>query len=53
VIDLGASDAQRLPLTESRETLLEGISLPRLAVSAEADPLPLVLAALALPDPGF
>ena len=28
-------------------------ALPRLAVPSEADPLPLVLAAMAIPDPGF
>ena len=53
VVDLDAPDAQRLPLPESRETLLEGVSVPRLAVAPQADPLPLVLAALTLPDPGF
>jgi serine kinase of HPr protein (carbohydrate metabolism regulator) len=53
VVDLGASDAQRLPLPQARETLIEGISLPRLAVPADADPLPLVLAAMTIPDPGF
>ncbi|HXN44511.1 MAG TPA: serine kinase, partial [Xanthobacteraceae bacterium] len=53
VVDLGASDAQRLPLPQARETLLEGVSLPRLAVRPEADPLPLVLAAMTIPDPGF
>ncbi|HEX9324829.1 MAG TPA: serine kinase [Xanthobacteraceae bacterium] len=53
VVDLRAPDAQRLPLPQAREVLLEGISLPRLAVPSEADPLPLVLAAMAIPDPGF
>jgi serine kinase of HPr protein (carbohydrate metabolism regulator) len=53
VVDLAASDAQRLPLPEAREILLEGVSLPRLAVSPGADPLPLVLAAMTVPDPGF
>ncbi len=52
-VDLGAADAQRLPLPQAREIRLEGISVPRLAVPPEADPLPLVLAAMALPDPGF
>lgn len=52
-VDLGAADAQRLPLPQAREIRLEGISVPRLAVPPEADPLPLVLAAIALPDPGF
>jgi HPr kinase/phosphorylase len=53
VVDLGASDAQRLPLPHAREIRLEGISLPRLAVAPDADPLPLVLAAVTIPDPGF
>jgi HPr kinase/phosphorylase len=53
VVDLGASDAQRLPLPQAREILLEGVSLPRLAVPPEVDPLPLVLAAMTIPDPGF
>jgi HPr kinase/phosphorylase len=52
-VDLGAADAQRLPLPQAREIRLEGISVPRLAVPREADPLSLVLAAIALPDPGF
>ena len=53
VVDLGASDAQRLPLPHAREILLEGVSLPRLGILPEADPLPLVLAAMRIPDPGF
>jgi HPr kinase/phosphorylase len=53
VVDLGASDAQRMPLPEAREIVLEGISLPRLGILPEADPLPLVLAAMTIPDPGF
>jgi HPr kinase/phosphorylase len=51
VVDLRASDAQRLPLPQTREILLEGVALPRLAVPPDADALPLVLAALTLPDP--
>jgi HPr kinase/phosphorylase len=53
VVDLAAADAQRLPRPEVREIRLEGVSSARLAVPPEADPLPLVLAAIALPDPGF
>jgi HPr kinase/phosphorylase len=53
VVDLGASDAQRLPLPHAREILLEGVSVPRLAVPPDADPLPLVVAAVTIPDPGF
>jgi len=33
--------------------VIEGIRLPRLAVAAGLDPLPLVLAAISLPDPGL
>ena len=44
VVDLGAPDAERLP--ERRETVIEGIALPRLAVAPAAPPLPLVLAML-------
>jgi HPr kinase/phosphorylase len=51
VVDLAAADAQRLPLPETRETQLEGVALPRLGIPAEADALPLVLAAISLPDP--
>jgi serine kinase of HPr protein (carbohydrate metabolism regulator) len=53
LIDLKAADAQRLPLPEARNAVLEGVALPRLAVAPGADPLPLVLAAIAIPDPGF
>jgi HPr kinase/phosphorylase len=47
VVDLAADDAERLP--ESSETLICGITLPRLAVAASADPLSAVLAALRFP----
>jgi serine kinase of HPr protein (carbohydrate metabolism regulator) len=47
VVDLGADDAERLP--ERAEAVVGGVRLPRLAVAAGADPLPLVLAALAAP----
>jgi HPr kinase/phosphorylase len=53
VADLAASDTQRLPPPQARETLLEGVTVPRLAVPPEADPLALVRAAMAIPDPGF
>jgi len=53
VVDLGAGDAQRLPLPQAREVLLEGVSLPRLALPPVADPLALVLAAMRIPDSGF
>ncbi|HEY2137699.1 MAG TPA: serine kinase, partial [Xanthobacteraceae bacterium] len=46
VVDLAAADAERLPAAASRQTTIEGIRLPRLAVAPRADPLPQVLAAL-------
>jgi HPr kinase/phosphorylase len=44
VVDLGAPDGERLP--ERRESVIEGIALPRLAVAPATPPLPLVLAML-------
>jgi HPr kinase/phosphorylase len=46
VADLAAADAGRLPPPEALTTEISGIKLPRLAVAAGEDPLPLVLAAL-------
>ena len=45
VVDLG-EPADRMPAAESRKAGLEGICLPRLAVAAGADPLPLAIAGL-------
>jgi HPr kinase/phosphorylase len=45
VVDLNA-DAERLPQADKRQTELEGITLPRLAVAAGAAALPAVLALL-------
>ena len=42
VVDLAATDAQRLP--EQGKTVVEGITLPRLAVAPAVAALPLVLA---------
>jgi HPr kinase/phosphorylase len=42
VIDLAAADAERLPL--DGKTVVEGVTLPRLAVAPGVAPLPLVLA---------
>ncbi len=53
IVDLAAGDARRLPLPGACEAVIEGIRLPRLAVAAGLDPLPLVLAAISLPDPGL
>ena len=46
LVDLGLSEAERLPGPASRRAEIAGIQLPRLAVAAGADPLPLVLAYL-------
>lgn len=43
VVDLAAADAARLPAQHSENTEISGITLPRLAVAAEARALPLVL----------
>ena len=45
VVDLGAP-AARLPDPAAQSTRLEGVTLPRLAISAGSDPLPLVLTAV-------
>jgi HPr kinase/phosphorylase len=42
VIDLAVADAERLPL--EGKTVVEGVTLPRLAVAPGVAPLPLVLA---------
>ncbi len=46
VVDLAAPDATRLPAQASERVTIDGIPLARLAVAADADPLPPVLAAL-------
>lgn len=43
VIDLAASDAERLPPPEAGRTAVSGIELPRLAVAPDAAALPVVL----------
>jgi HPr kinase/phosphorylase len=43
VADLQAADAERLPSADAR-TVIAGVELPRLAIAAGVDPLPLVLA---------
>jgi HPr kinase/phosphorylase len=42
VVDLAATDTERLPASEG-SAVISGVRLPRLAVAARADPLPLVL----------
>ena len=46
VVDLAAVDASRLPDRDLRKTEIDGISLPRLAVAADAAALPALLAIL-------
>lgn len=46
VVDLAASDADRLPQPEAETAMIAGIPLARLAVAAGVEPAPLVLAAL-------
>jgi HPr kinase/phosphorylase len=46
-VDL-AADAERLPTAAARRTVIDGIDIARLAVTPEAEALPLVLAALAM-----
>ena len=50
VVDLAASDAARLPAPEQRQAAIAGVVLPRIAVAADAPALPLVVAALHLPE---
>jgi serine kinase of HPr protein (carbohydrate metabolism regulator) len=52
VVDLGATDAERLPPPHSAATEVAGIPLPRLAVAPGTDPIPLVYAALRTLDSG-
>jgi hypothetical protein len=51
VVDLQASDGDRLPSAVVHQTVVEGIPLPRLAVAAGAEPMPMVLAALRMAPP--
>lgn len=46
VVDLAAEDAARLPEKAAQEAVIAGIRLPRLAVAAGQEPLPLLLALL-------
>jgi serine kinase of HPr protein (carbohydrate metabolism regulator) len=49
VVDLAAEDAARLPEKAAQEAIIEGIRLPRLAVAAGQEALPLLLALLHTP----
>ena len=46
LVELGPADTARLPDKASQHAEIEGLTLPRLAVAAGVDPLPLVLAYL-------
>ncbi len=50
VVDLGAPDAARLPAPDALNVTLSGVRLPRLPVASTEAALPLVIAALTLPD---
>ena len=52
VVDLAAADSERLPLPGTRTAVVEGISVPRLAVAPGADALSRVLAVLRTADVG-
>lgn len=46
VVDLAAEDAARLPQPQAGQATIAGVTLPRIAVAAGIDALPLVLAFL-------
>jgi serine kinase of HPr protein (carbohydrate metabolism regulator) len=46
IVDLGASDAKRLPPPEALRTIISGVELPRIPVAAGQNPLPLIIAFL-------
>jgi HPr kinase/phosphorylase len=48
VVDLAAADAERLP--EPSEATISGVRIPRLAVKSGDNPLPAILAMLAVPE---
>ncbi len=52
VVDLDAADAARHPEKAAVTALIDGVSLPRLAVAAGIAGLPLVLAAMRTPPAG-
>jgi serine kinase of HPr protein (carbohydrate metabolism regulator) len=52
LVELGAQDAERLPARGGARIVMAGVELPRLAVAAGAEPLPVLLAYLQNPaDP--
>lgn len=50
VVDLAASDAVRLPPPEAARAVIDGVTLPRIAVAPGWDALPLVVAFLTTAD---
>jgi serine kinase of HPr protein (carbohydrate metabolism regulator) len=52
VVDLAAEDAARLAPATARETVIDQVAVPRLAVAAGASALPSVLALLTSADAG-
>jgi serine kinase of HPr protein (carbohydrate metabolism regulator) len=46
VVDLAASDAERLPPSDALEIRLNGVLLPRIPIGTGYDPLPLIAAAI-------
>jgi HPr kinase/phosphorylase len=46
IVDLAASDAERLPPPEALSIRINGVLLPRIPVGTGCDPLPLIAAAL-------
>jgi hypothetical protein len=48
IVDLGAADAERLPVPEALRAEISGIILPRVPVGGGFAPLPLVVAALTM-----
>ena len=52
VVDLGVGDATRYPGTERTSVMIQGVTLPRLAVAPGITALPMVLATLQTPSAG-
>ncbi len=52
IVDMAASDAVRYPGADAAKARIAGVVLPRLAVAAGAEALPLVLASLRTPSTG-
>jgi HPr kinase/phosphorylase len=46
VVDLAAQDAERLPPPEALQTLIHGVTIPRIPVGSDFQPLPMVVAIL-------